>query len=58
MTNEQEAAIRNLYSRSPDGTLTYEEFHSRFRDNTLMGCVLGTWCGMVIGIEPDGYTHS
>jgi len=24
----------------------------------LMGCVMLPWCGMWLGIEPDGHTHS
>ena len=22
------------------------------------GCIMVRWCGMTLGIEPDGYTHS
>ena len=36
--------------------LTYKQFRKR----VLHGydCLMVQWCGMWLGIEPDGYTHS
>jgi hypothetical protein len=56
-TKETRKAILSLYRRNTDGAKNYREFRSRFYW-TNMGCTLGQWCGMTIGIEPDGYTHS
>jgi hypothetical protein len=40
-------------------TLTYRQFRKQvcpvFGGG---GCVIVPWCGMWLGIEPDGYTHS
>lgn len=38
--------------------ITLEEFKDRAVRNTLLGCVMIHWCGMWLGIELDGYTHS
>lgn len=39
--------------------LTYRQFRSRVQGTFFMnGCVMVHWCGMWLGIEPDGYTHS
>ena len=32
--------------------------HDKAVWNTLMGCWLVDWCGMVLGIEPDGHVHT
>lgn len=55
MTPEQIQAVNRLYDRNPDGS-TRQGFFDRveFYDDY---CGLG-WCGMFIGIEKDGYTHS
>ena len=57
-TKKQLEAILIKYKQNPDGADTYREFRKRFQLNSLMGCMLGEWRGMVLGIEPDGYAHS
>ena len=56
MTPEQAQAVKKLYRRSYDNSPTRAAFFKRveFFDDY---CGLG-WCGMFIGIEKDGYTHS
>ncbi len=56
--NEKEAAACQLWSKNADGCATFAQFQARFAYNRLNGCWLGQWCGMTIGIEEDGYTHS
>lgn len=56
-TEEQIAAIKTLFERNPDGANTLEEFEDRF-NWCIGGYVGGPWCGMHIGIENDGHTHS
>ena len=56
-TAEQVAGIKSLYERNPDGAKTLKEFSGRFC-HCIGGFIGGEWCGMFIGIEPDGYTHS
>ena len=57
MTPEQVESINNLFARNPDGSATRHEFFSRVKYYLGGYCGL-TWCGMFIGIEKDGYTHS
>jgi len=36
--------------------LTYRQFRKRVQAG--YDCLMLHWCGMWLGIEPDGYTHS
>jgi hypothetical protein len=36
--------------------MTYRQFRKRIHGGS--GCIMVQWCGMWLGIEPDGYTHS
>ena len=59
MNDKQLEAIHNLYARDRDGCKTIDEFKARCHpvigyDDTFMI----DWCGMFLGIEPDGYTHT
>ena len=57
ITRDQREAIKRLYDRSPDGAVSYLAFRRRFR--LCLGDYIGAqWCGMFIGIETDGHTHS
>jgi len=55
----QQRALLNIYRGNPDGALSYLAFRRRifpmFGEPTV---AMFRFCGMVIGIEPDGYTHS
>ena len=59
-TQAQLDAVRRKYDQSPDGADSFESFIARttgpisFMDNV----VSLPWCGMWLGIETDGYTHS
>ena len=69
----QRFALKRVFDRSPlylyDGMpysenrgfsrsspMTYRQF--RKLAITSFGCVMIPWCGMWLGIETDGYTHS
>jgi len=57
ITRDQREAIKRLYDRSSDGAVSYLAFRRRFR--LCLGDYIGAqWCGMFIGIETDGHTHS
>ena len=61
ITRSQREAIKRLYDRSPDGEVSYLAFRRRFRLYCIgsAGEYIGArWCGMFIGVEYDGYTHS
>ena len=55
LTKEQRKALFSVYNRQPMN-VSYMEF----RRSVVCGydCIMVEWCGMWLGIEPDGYTHS
>ena len=55
ITKEQQQALLRVYNRKDLGM----SFLS-FRRTAVQGydCVMVQWCGMWLGIEQDGYTHS
>jgi len=56
LTRKQREALWKLYQRT-DMLKTYLQFR-RTAHQTHMDCVMVPWCGMFVGIEPDGYAHS
>lgn len=61
-TKEQLKALKALYERTlaaPE-TVSFLQFRRRAMWEFGRGpkALLVNWCGMVVGIEPDGYTHS
>lgn len=58
ITKPQRKAIFLKFQRNADGAKTYREFRRRWYFSTMQGCVMGKWCGMWVGIEKDGYTHT
>jgi hypothetical protein len=71
LSRAQREALKRVYDRTPL-TYTNDGFKSvvcrherpvsylRFRRGVRAGwgCVMVHWCGMWLGIEPDGHTHS
>lgn len=55
-TRAQREAILRKFSLNPDGAASYREF--RKRAVYSFGVLMLPWCGMWLGIERDGYTHS
>lgn len=51
-------AVIVLYERDTDGCESFSEFWKRFTWCNIIGCYGGRWCGMYVGIERDGYTHT
>ena len=67
LTRLQREALRAIFlqngvtrvGRRYDTNQTYREFRrtvSTYPDGT--GCIMVPWCGMFVGIEVDGHTHS
>lgn len=57
LTRQQRVALKRLYDRIDTvKPVTYKEF----RRSVSKGwdCVMVYWCGMWVGIETDGYTHT
>lgn len=70
-TRQQREALARVFDRSYDDNATQPPIHPVNRRRWLQGyrafrktvhpgpgCIMVPWCGMWLGIEPDGYTHS
>ena len=60
LTRDQRVALLSVYHRdwghhAKPSYLTWRRTAVRA---PFDGCVMVPWCGMWLGIEPDGYTHS
>ena len=70
LTKAQRAALKRVFDRTPINAshegimkpsrmpfaISYRQFRSAVQPG--YDCVMVRWCGMWLGIEPDGYTHS
>lgn len=69
-TKSQRQAIKRVFDRQPlfagergallhhgsERVMTYREFRKTVV--STFDCIMLPWCGMWLGIETDGYTHS
>ena len=58
MNRQQLEALYRLFCRDPDGSQSFLEFRRRDIPSLIGDYYMIPWCGMWLGIEPDGYTHS
>jgi hypothetical protein len=60
ITADQLRALRKKYEQKADGAASFEEFLIRTSPGAIGTdqYILLRWCGMWLGIETDGYTHS
>ena len=59
LTRAQIATLRRLFTQNADGCKSLVEFAGRFKPETLFpGHIIGQWCGMVVGITPEGESHT
>jgi hypothetical protein len=56
ITKAQQQALKRIYDRGSYDDLSYLAFRRRAQPGP--GCIMMPFAGMVLGIEPDGYTHS
>lgn len=54
-TRAQRVSLHRKWCQSNQG-LSYRAF--RRTVHAGYDCIMVKWCGMWLGIEPDGYTHS
>jgi hypothetical protein len=57
ITKAQRKAIKRKFDQNPDGATSYRQFRKR-AVHGFIDCLMLEWCGMWLGIESDGYTHS
>lgn len=55
LNKEQQEALKKAWSRNDNG-MTFLQFRRSVQSG--WDCVMVQWCGMWLGIESDGYTHS
>lgn len=59
LTSAQNDAVQAKFDQNPDGCETIIDLYDRIIPENQYGAVLIIkWCGMVVGIEKDGYTHT
>jgi hypothetical protein len=51
-------ALLAVYNRDRSVARSYHAFRKTARMACAIDCLMVPWCGMWLGIEPDGYTHS
>jgi hypothetical protein len=57
LTKAQQRALLSVYRRTPL-PMSYLGFRRSVVKYLRDGCILVPWCGMWLGIENDGYTHT
>jgi len=55
LTKPQRKSLHSVWKRSNEG-MSYRAFRKSVVP--CFDCVVIKWCGMWLGIEKDGYTHS
>ncbi len=60
LTEAQNLAVQDKFAQEPDGCETISDLYDRIvPEMGIPGAVLIIkWCGMVVGIETDGYAHT
>jgi hypothetical protein len=60
LTKEQRKALKDVYDRTQTFDHPLDMSYREFRRTIFPGpgCIMVPFAGMVVGIEPDGYTHS
>jgi hypothetical protein len=58
LTREQVIALKRIYDRNWNKPKSYLAFRRTAHISHMQGCVMLPWCGMTLGIERDGHTHS
>ena len=56
LNKAQQRALKAVYGRDWNKPESYLAFRRTVQPGS--GCVMVEWCGMWLGIETDGYTHS
>ena len=57
ITKAQQKSLFRKWQQSNQGK-TYLEFRRSVQQSFYDDCIMVQWCGMWLGIETDGYTHS
>jgi hypothetical protein len=55
LTRLQREAVHRIWNRT-ERKISYRTFRRLVQPGP--GCAMVPYCGMILGVEPDGYTHS
>jgi len=55
LTKQQRASLKRKWTQDNQG-MSYLQFRRTVVQT--IDCIMVKWCGMWLGIETDGYTHS
>jgi hypothetical protein len=55
LTKQQRASLKHKWTQDDQG-MSYLQFRRTVVQ--AIDCIVVKWCGMWLGIETDGYTHS
>lgn len=59
LTQQQKEALERKWLINSCRDVSLEEFIATvYQPAYADGSIMVEWCGMTLGIEPDGYTHS
>ena len=58
MNKAEREALKRLWIRIEFPRPTYLQFRRTAKYSRMMQCWMVRWCGMWMGIENDGHTHS
>ena len=59
LTRKQKEALKDVWNRDWLKPSSYLAFRRTVQGTVFMdNAIVGTYCGMVLAIEADGYTHS
>lgn len=58
LNKAQQLALKALYDREWDKPKSYLQFRRTVQPSLGKDCIMVKYCGMWLGIESDGYTHT
>lgn len=59
ITRAQREKIYQKFQQNPSGAENYRKFRKSFHCYSYMNDMVGgDWCGMFLGIEKDGHSHT
>ena len=58
LTKQQQISLKKLYDRDWEKPESFLKFRRTVKPAIGLDCVIVPWCGIFLGIETDGYTHS
>ena len=58
LPKEQRYGAFRKFQQSRDGSPNFADFVTRIKPEFYGDAIMFGWCGMYVGVEVDGYTHT